>query len=49
MLDLSVPQSAVGLVIDLFILILPVIAVSRLQLPTRRKVGAMLVFMPGLL
>lgn len=46
---MSVPQSAVGLAIDLYILILPIIAVSQLQLPIRKKVGVMLIFMTGLL
>lgn len=46
---LSVPQSAVGLVIDLYILVLPLIAVSQLQLATRRRFGVILVFMTGIL
>lgn len=46
---LSVPQSVVGLAIDLYILIFPIIAVSQLQLPIRKKVGIMLIFMTGLL
>lgn len=45
----SVPQSAVGLVIDLYILILPIVAVSKLQMGTRRKVGVILIFTTGLL
>ena len=48
-LAMSVPQSAVGLAIDLYILVLPVIAVSQLQLPTRRKIGVILLFMTGIL
>ncbi|KAL8730200.1 MAG: hypothetical protein Q9181_004751 [Wetmoreana brouardii] len=48
-LSLSVPQSVVGLAIDLAILVLPIIAVMQLQLPTRRKVGIILVFMTGVL
>lgn len=47
--DTAVPQSVVGLAIDIYILILPIIAVSRLQLPTRQKLGVMLIFMTGLL
>jgi hypothetical protein len=42
-LALSVPQSAVGLAIALYILILPIIAVSQLQLPRRRKIGTSLI------
>ena len=38
-LGLSVLIPAVGLVIHLYIWVLPVIAVSQPQLPTRRKVG----------
>ena len=45
----SIPQSAVGLVIDLYILILPIVAVSKLQMATRRKVGIILIFTTGLL
>ena len=48
-LALSVPQSIVGLVIDLAILILPIVAVTQLQLPRRRKIGVILIFMTGLL
>ena len=48
-LKMSVPQSAVGLAIDLYILILPMMAVSKLQLPLRRKIGVALIFMTGLL
>lgn len=45
----SVPQSAVGLVIDVYILILPIVAVSKLQMATGRKVGMTLIFTTGLL
>ena len=48
-LEMSVPQSAVGLAIDIYILVLPIIAVAQLQLPTRRKIGVSLIFMTGLL
>ena len=48
-INFSVPQSAVGLVIDLYILILPIVAVSKLQMGTRRKVGVILIFTTGLL
>lgn len=49
MTQLSVPQSVVGLVIDLAILVLPVTAVMQLQLPRRRKIGVVLIFMTGVL
>ena len=44
---ISVPQSVVGLAIDLVILILPIIAVLQLQLPKRRKIGVILIFTTG--
>lgn len=46
-LNLSVPLSAVGVVIDFYILILPIVAVLRLQLAKKRKVGLCLVFGTG--
>ena len=42
-------QSAVGLLIDLFILLLPVIAVSKLHMPFRRKLGVAVIFMSAIL
>ncbi|MCJ1475064.1 hypothetical protein MMC13_003724 [Lambiella insularis] len=47
-LALSIPQAVGGLVIDLYILLLPIIAVSHLQLPPRKKIGVILIFMSGL-
>ncbi len=46
---LPVPTSSFGVVIDLVILLLPIIAVMQLQLPTRRKIGLICIFMTGLL
>ncbi len=46
---LPVPASSFGVVIDLVILLLPIIAVMQLQLPTRRKIGVICIFMTGLL
>lgn len=48
-IPVTVPTSSFGVVIDLVILVLPIIAVMQLQLPTRRKIGLLLVFMTGLL
>lgn len=48
-LMLSVPLSAVGLGIDIVLLAMPIGAVSRLQLPTKRKIGILSIFMFGLL
>ena len=45
---LSVPTAAVGLGIDLYLLILPITAVAQLQLPTRRKIGVILIFLTGI-
>jgi hypothetical protein len=48
-LSLSVPQSAVGLVIDLYILIIPIIGIYGLRMSTKRKIGVMLIFFSGAL
>ena len=47
-LVLSIPVSCVGLGTDLYLLFLPVAAVLQLQLPTRRKVGVIMIFMTGI-
>lgn len=44
---LSVPLSAFGIFIDFYILILPIVAVLRLQLAKKRKVGLCVVFGTG--
>ena len=46
---LSVPLSAVGLGVDIVLLAMPIGAVSRLQLPIKRKIGILSIFMFGLL
>ena len=48
-LSISVPITAVGFGIDISILVLPIFAVSKLQMRTKRKIGVMLIFMTGLL
>ena len=48
-LAFAVPQSCVGLVVDLYILILPIIGVSKLQMATGRKIAVMVVFMSAIL
>ena len=48
-LVLAVPQAAVGLAINLYILILPMIAFSKLQLTPRRRLGINLIYMGGFL
>ena len=47
-LVLSVPVAAVGLGIDVYLLVLPITAVMQLQLPTRRKIEVVLIFLTGL-
>ena len=42
-------QSAVGLGIDLYVLVLPIIGVSKLQMPFSRKLGVAVVFMSAIL
>lgn len=43
----SVPNSAVGAAIDLYILVLPIAAVLQLKLATKRKIGVVMIFMTG--
>lgn len=45
----SIPYAAVGCVFDVYLLVLPLGAVWKLQLPGRRKIGITLIFMTGLL
>lgn len=46
--DLSIPVAAVGLGIDLYLLVLPISVVVQLNLPTRRKIRVILIFLTGL-
>lgn len=46
---LSVPLAAVGLGIDIILLVMPIAAVVGLQLPTKRKLGIVFIFMFGIL
>ena len=46
-LVLAIPQAVGGLIIDLYILVLPMIAISKLQLSPRRRLGVNLIFMSG--
>lgn len=45
--DIIWPMSIVGLIIDIFILILPIVAVARLQASPKKKFAAILVFLTG--
>ncbi|KAG4033762.1 hypothetical protein MFRU_004g02650 [Monilinia fructicola] len=46
---LSVPMSSVGLGIDVYLFLLPLIAVSKLHLPMRKRIPVFLMFSVGLL
>lgn len=41
--------ASVGLVLDVYILLLPITGVSQLQMPRRQKLGVMMVFSTGLM
>lgn len=46
-LKATVGIACVGLALDIFILLLPIAGVSRLQLSRKRKIGVMAVFLTG--
>lgn len=46
---LSLPLAAVGLAIDLVLLVMPLGAVMGMQLPIKRKIGVLSIFMFGIL
>ncbi|MCJ1243457.1 hypothetical protein MMC30_000654 [Trapelia coarctata] len=48
-LAVAIPQAAVGLAIDIYILVVPIIAVSQLKLRPRQKLYVSLIIMTGLL
>ena len=48
-LRLTLPLGFMGLILDLYILVLPIAGVSKLQLPTRKKIGVIAVFLTGLM
>ena len=45
--EIAIPVGVVGLLTDIYLLILPSLAVSKLQLQTARKIGLMLIFSTG--
>ena len=47
-LSTSLPVACMSFVLDVYILLLPIAGVSKLQLPLRRKLGVMAVFFTGL-
>lgn len=44
---LSITSGAVGLATDLFLFVLPLPAISGLDMPRKRKTGILLIFMTG--
>ena len=46
---LTIPIAAISLVLDVYILVLPIAGVSKLQLPIRRKLGVIAVFFTGVM
>ena len=46
---MSVPIASMNLVLDVFILVLPLLGISKLQLPPKRKIGVAAVFFTGFL
>ena len=48
-ISLSIAQSVAGVAIDFIIFCLPIPVVWKLQLPLRKKIGVLAVFMTGLL
>lgn len=48
-LSLSIPIACMSLVLDVYILVLPIAGVAKLQLPTRTKVWVMAIFLTGLM
>lgn len=48
-LAVALPRACINLVLDVYILILPIAGISRLQLPMRKKLGVIAVFLTGLM
>jgi len=46
-INLTLPIACMSLVLDVYILLLPITAVQKLQLPFRRKMGVMAIFLTG--
>jgi len=47
--NVTIPVGVIGLAIDVFVLTLPIVGVTKLQLPLHRKIGVMAVFLLGLM
>ena len=46
--NLSIPLPAVGLALNLYILVIPLIGIYNLQIPIRRKIGVAMVFLTAI-
>lgn len=47
--ELSMPTAAVGLAIDVYLCLVPALAVSGLRMQRKKKIAVMLIFMTGFL
>lgn len=47
-LSLSVPITATSFAIDIYVFLLPMMGIGKLQLSARRKLGIILIFLTGL-
>ena len=48
-INIGLPLSAIGIAIDLYILVLPIAAISKLQMALRKRLGVMSIFAIGLM
>src|SRR6187551_880341 len=48
-IQVGVPIAAIGLVLDVYILVLPIFGVMQLQLSNKRRFGIIVVFLTGLM
>ncbi|CAD6591540.1 MAG: hypothetical protein ASARMPREDX12_005214 [Alectoria sarmentosa] len=48
-LAVALPRACVNFVLDVYILILPIAGISRLQLPIKKKLGVIAIFLTGLI
>ena len=48
-IDIGLPLAAIGIAIDLYILLLPIAAVAKLQMAPRKRLGVMAIFATGLM
>ena len=46
---LTLPIASMSLVLDVYILLLPIVGVSRLRLSNKRKFGVMIIFFTGIM